>query len=164
MSGKGKLTFFCGKMGAGKTTLSKSISAELNAVLISEDEWLSSHYQEKINSFEDYLSYSEKIKPFIKKHIQSILAAGTNVVLDYPANTSRQREWLVSLSDEIGSMHEMIYLNVTDEICLSQLSIRCKEQPERAKFDTPAVFREVTSYFQAPSESEGLNIVERKNA
>jgi len=164
MSSNGKLILFCGKMGAGKTTLSKSISAELNSVLISEDEWLSSHYSEQINSFEDYLSYSRKIKPFLKKHIQSILNAGITVILDFPANTTKQREWLFSLSNEVGSEHELIYLNTTDEICLSQISNRRKEQPERAQFDTPEVFREVTSHFQAPSESEGLNVVERKSA
>ena len=164
MNSKGKLILFCGKMGAGKTTLSKSISAEPKSILISEDEWLSSHYAEQINSFEDYLSYSQKIKPFIKEHIQSILTAGITVVLDFPANTLNQRQWLLSLSNEIGSEHELVYVNVTDEVCLAQISNRRKDQPERAQFDTPEVFRQVTSHFQAPSESEGLNIVERKNA
>jgi hypothetical protein len=36
----GKLFFFCGKMRAGKTTKSKKIAHDRNAVLISEDEWL----------------------------------------------------------------------------------------------------------------------------
>jgi shikimate kinase len=36
-------TFFCGKMGAGKTTLSRSIARERKAVLISEDEWLAAN-------------------------------------------------------------------------------------------------------------------------
>ena len=86
------------------------------------------------------------------------------MVLDFPANTLNQRQWLLSLSNEIGSEHELVYVNVTDEVCLAQISNRRKDQPERAQFDTPEVFRQVTSHFQAPSESEGLNIVERKNA
>jgi thymidine kinase len=53
---KGNLIFFCGKMGAGKTTTSKTIAREKNAVLISEDEWLSAHYPNEINSFDDYTS------------------------------------------------------------------------------------------------------------
>jgi len=39
MDTKGTLIFFCGKMGAGKTTQSLRLAQELNAVLISEDEW-----------------------------------------------------------------------------------------------------------------------------
>ena len=162
MNSKGKLILFCGKMGAGKTTLSRSIASESNAVLISEDEWLSSHYPNQINSFEDYRSYSQLIKPFVKKHVQSILTAGVDVVMDFPANTIRQRKWLLSLCNEIGSDHELIYLNVSDEICLAQIAKRSQEQPERSQFDKPEVFYEVTKYFEAPSEKEGLNIIERK--
>ncbi|MER2496888.1 AAA family ATPase [Vibrio neptunius] len=44
MKNQGKLFFFCGKMGAGKSTKSKCVAAENNAVLVSEDDWLSAHY------------------------------------------------------------------------------------------------------------------------
>jgi len=36
----GTLIFLCGKMGAGKSTQSKVIATEYNAVLLSEDERL----------------------------------------------------------------------------------------------------------------------------
>ncbi len=54
----GTLYFFCGKMGAGKSTKSKQLAKEKNAVLLSEDEWLSSLYPNQITSFEDYLKLS----------------------------------------------------------------------------------------------------------
>ena len=41
----GTLIFF-GKMGAGKSTKSKEVSITKNAVLLSEDEWLSILYPE----------------------------------------------------------------------------------------------------------------------
>ncbi len=161
MESKGRLILFCGKMGAGKTTLSTSVAADSNAVLVSEDEWLSAHYPGKIHSFEDYLIFSKQIKPFVKKHIQRILAAGTTIVMDFPANTIKQRQWLLSLCNEIGADHQLIYINVSDDLCLSHISKRREQQPERAQFDRPEVFYEVTKYFEAPSENEGLNIVER---
>ena len=133
MNDKGKLILFCGKMGAGKTTLSQSIDSESTAVLMSEDEWLSSHYPGDINSFDDYLSYSQRIKPFVKRHIQQLLKAGLMVVLDFPANTSKQRKWLLSLCDEVNCDHELMYLHVSDEVCLTQITKRRKEQPERAQ-------------------------------
>jgi len=36
----GTLYFFCGKMGAGKSTKSKQLAKEKNAVLLSEDSGL----------------------------------------------------------------------------------------------------------------------------
>lgn len=47
-------------MGAGKTTLSKEIKEELSAVLISEDDWLSTIYPEEIKKFNDYVHYSAR--------------------------------------------------------------------------------------------------------
>ena len=51
----GTLIFFCGKMGAGKLTKSKEVSITNNAVLLSEDEWLSVLYPEQISSLDNYI-------------------------------------------------------------------------------------------------------------
>lgn len=93
----GKLTFFVGKMGAGKSTKSFDISRRGNAVLISEDEWLESVYPNRISTLDDYIKYSNTLKPQIKKLVQSILQTGTDVVMDYPANTVAQRDWFKSI-------------------------------------------------------------------
>ncbi|EDL52427.1 Cell division protein ZipA [Vibrio mediterranei AK1] len=159
MESLGKLIFFCGKMGAGKTTQSKLIAAKQRAVLISEDEWLAAHYPSQIQSFEDYIKFSTLIKPFIKSHVQSLLTVGVDVVMDFPANTVRQRLWFSSLCSEVQCAHELYYLNVPDEVCLVQIGKRRVEQPERAHFDTEDVFHHVTQYFEEPTDNEGLNIV-----
>lgn len=159
MNQRGTLTFFCGKMGAGKTTKSKTLALKKNAVLISEDEWLSAHYPNEINSFDDYLVHSARIKAFVKLHVQSILKTGTNVVMDFPANTVNQRAWFNQLCREIECNHELIYLDLSNEQCLLQIAKRRNEQPERAQFDNEAVFYHVTNFFEPPSQSEGLKIV-----
>ncbi|PIQ28512.1 1-deoxy-D-xylulose-5-phosphate synthase [bacterium (Candidatus Blackallbacteria) CG17_big_fil_post_rev_8_21_14_2_50_48_46] len=154
----GTLTFFCGKMGAGKSTLAKVLAADKNAVLISEDEWLSAHYSGQIHTFDDYLKFSAGIKPFIKSHVQNILQTGTSVVMDFPANTVGQRKWFKQLCAEIGCEHELIFLDLSDRQCLSQIAKRRLEQPERASFDTEAIFTHVTRFFEEPSENEGLRM------
>lgn len=159
MKPKGKLFFFCGKMGAGKTFQSKLIAREHNAVRISEDEWLAAHFPERIETFDDYLAHSRAIKPFVRDHVQEILKSGANVVMDFPANTARQRAWFVSLCAEIGCAHRLFFLDLTDEQCLARLATRRKEQPERAAFDNEAVFKRVTRLFERPGEDENLNIV-----
>ncbi len=42
----------------------------------------------------------------------------------------------------------------------AQIAQRRNEQPERAAFDTEAVFIHVAKFFEAPEASEGLNILE----
>ncbi|WP_338776423.1 ATP-binding protein [Metabacillus sp. FJAT-52054] len=160
MKQSGTLYFFCGKMGAGKSTKSKQLAIDKHAVLLSEDEWLSSLYPNQIVSFEDYLKYSAKLKPLVKKHVQNILSVGTDVVMDFPANTQKLRKWFLDIAAEINASHQLIFLNLTNEQCLHQIAKRRNEEPERTAFDTEAVFINVTKYFEAPEASEGLNILE----
>lgn len=162
MNSVGTLYFLSGKMGAGKTTKSKELKKEKNAVLLSEDEWLESLYPNKIKTFEDYQFFSKQIQPLIKKHIQSILNVGSNVVMDFPGNTKNQRKWLLNIANEINAKHELIYLNVNNQKCLEQIKQRQKEEPERKDFDTEDTFNYVTSFFEEPKESEGIKILEIK--
>lgn len=153
------LIFLCGKMGAGKSTHSKTIASERNAVLISEDTWLDSFYPNQISTFESYLKFSSQMKPLIKSHVASILKAGASVVMDFPANTLNQRLWFKGLISEAGCAHELVYLKASDALCIAQIAQRRIEQPARATFDTEAMFHHVTKYFQEPSQSEGFNTI-----
>jgi adenylate kinase family enzyme len=152
------LFFFCGKMGAGKTTKSREAARERNAVLISEDEWLESLYPGQIATFDDYLKYSRLLKPLVESHVQNILCTGTDVVMDFPANTVSQRKWFKTIFSGIKAHHELTYLDISDETCLRRIAQRRIEQPERASFDTEEVFRHVTSFFEEPNADEGFKI------
>ncbi|MFT2090452.1 AAA family ATPase [Paraglaciecola sp. 2405UD69-4] len=154
----GKLTLFTGKMGAGKSTMSEVIAKRDNAVLISEDAWLSALFPNEIQVVEDYIRRSNLIKPQMKKLAQDILLTGTNLVLDYPANTVTQRVWLKSIFHEIGAPHELLYLKIPDQICLQQIEKRRIKHPERAATDTKEMFEIMTKYFQEPELNEGFNV------
>ncbi|OEL03790.1 cell division protein ZipA [Staphylococcus succinus] len=162
MSTIGTLYFFSGKMGAGKSTKAKEIEHTENAVLLSEDEWLEKLYPNQINNFDDYLNYSKLIKPLLKEHIQRILKVGSNVVLDFPGNTTTQRKWLLSIASEINANHQLIFLNINDDQCLKRIDKRRNEEPAREQFDTEETFEYVSSFFEPPKFSEGLNIIEIK--
>lgn len=166
MNSYGTLIFFCGKMGAGKSTLSAKIARERGAVLLSEDEWLAVLFPGEIKDFNDYISYSSRLKSVLRTHVEQMLVAGATVVLDFPGNTRKQRAWFKDICAERGIPHELHYVAADDEVCLKQLKQRQKEQPERAQFDTEEVFRMVNSYFEPPTESEGFNltVVERERA
>lgn len=156
---KGKLIFFCGKMGAGKTTKSRAIADEINAVLLSEDEWLESLYPKSIKSIKDYIKYSGLLKPQIKKLVQSILMSGSDVIMDFPGNTVSQRDWFKGIYSEIGAPHELVYIDLPDEVCLHQIEQRRTQQPERSTTDTKEMFDQMKKYFEAPKVAEGFNIL-----
>ncbi|WP_256498805.1 ATP-binding protein [Chroococcidiopsis sp. CCNUC1] len=162
---QGTLIFFCGKMGSGKSTKAMELAHESDVILLSEDEWLSALYPEEIQVFDDYLKYSARLKPLLKKHVQNLLNSGITVVMDFPGNTPTQRAWFKEIFSDSDIPHKLYYLEASDELCLKQLERRRKIDPSRADFDTEMVFHEVNSYFQPPTESEGfeLQIVRREN-
>jgi len=155
---KGELVFFCGKMGSGKSTKASEVSRDRNAVLLSEDEWLESLYPNKVRSLEDYIKYSNQLKPQIKKLVQSILTTGTDVVMDFPANTVSQRKWFREVYTEVNAPHNLVYLDIPNEICLKQIAKRRIEQPERSGTDTVEMFEAVTKFFTEPAPDEGFTI------
>jgi len=158
MTEPGTLIFFCGKMGAGKSTMAEALASELDAILLSEDEWLSALYPEEIRGLDDYVKYSARLKPLLRDHVRRLLRSGLSVVMDFPANTKKQRAWFREIVAEGDFPHRLIHLDVDDAVCLAQIRQRRERHPERARFDTEEMFRKVTSYFDPPSAEEGLSV------
>src|SRR5690625_7905971 len=114
----GTLYFFCGKMGAGKSTKAKQLAIDKHAVLLSEDEWLASLYPNQIESFEDYLKFSAQIQPLVRKHVKNILSVGTDVVLDFTANNLKIRKWLLVIVIDVNASHINNFIYMIIDICL----------------------------------------------
>lgn len=67
------LHFFCGKAGAGKTTVAAKLSKDHSAVLLSEDIWMLRLYGDQMKTFDDYIHYSQKLKGVIGPHVAQLL-------------------------------------------------------------------------------------------
>jgi len=152
------LHFMCGKMAAGKSTYARRLANQEKAVLISEDLWLSRLFPEEIQTFQDYLTRSARLKRVVGEHVTSLLNDGISVVLDFPGNTKGQRAWFRSMYKGIEAEHCLHYLARSNAECLVQLKKRNKERPEGAKLTTPEEFMMVTGYFEEPGQEEGFNI------
>lgn len=154
----GTLVFFCGKMAAGKSTKAEAYATEQKAVLLSEDEWLNALYPEQVKTLKDYVKYSSLLKTVLQTHVQNILRCGGDVVMDFPGNTQQQRQWFLEIAQSAGALHQMFYLDLSDEQCLVQLQQRRFDSPERSNFDTADNFRLITSFFEPPMQHEAINI------
>ena len=103
MRRKAKLLFICGKMAAGKSTLSRELAGRENAVLLIQDEFLERLYPGEIVDIPGFLKCSSRVKDALTPHICALLSRGVSVVLDFPANTKNQRAWFRSHGARISS-------------------------------------------------------------
>jgi predicted kinase len=153
------LHFFCGKMAAGKSTLAKELAAKYNAILLVEDDWLTPLFAEEIVDIPSYIKYSERLKGPLAKHVVAILSQDLPVVLDFPANTIKQRDWFRRICEQAVVPHTLHFVDASNDLCKQQLKARSKDKPGGSAFTSEAEFDAITKYFQAPEESEGFNII-----
>src|SRR5215471_13970036 len=158
---RGKLLFMCGKMAAGKSTLSKELAAREDAVHLAQDDLLGTLYPGEFVDLAALVKYSTRLRSALTPHITALLAKGVSVVLDFPANTTKQRAWFRQLIEMAGSDHELHFIVASDETCKRQLKQRSQELglPPSAKWTTEADFDEITAYFDPPALYEGFNVI-----
>ena len=154
-----KLLFMCGKMAAGKSTLSKKLAAQDNAVLLIQDEFLARLFPGDIVDIPGFVKYSSRLKDALQGHICSLLSKGVTVVLDFPGNTRKQRAWFREMFEAAGVEHELHYVVASDELCKRQLKVRSKDLPEGSAWTSDAEFDAITAYFEPPAADEHFNII-----
>ena len=159
-----KLHFFCGKMGAGKSTLSRELASRDGTVLLVEDHFLERLFPHEITDIAAYVTYSSRIRDALGPHISSLLRMGVSVVLDFPGNTRAQRTWFRRLIESAGAEHELHFVDTPDAVCIRQLKERSKDLPAGTRWTTEAEFHAVTAYFEPPAVDEGFNVVRHERA
>lgn len=150
------LFFFCGKMAAGKSTLSRELAARHDAVLLVQDDWLERLFPGEIHTIPDFVRCSTRLRDALGPHVVALLKRGTSVVLDFPGNTRSQRAWFRTLFEAAGVAHELHFIDAPDDLCKRQLRQRSQGLPEGAPWTSDAEFDAITAYFQPPGDDEGF--------
>jgi predicted kinase len=151
------LYLFCGKIAAGKSTLARHLAARPATLLIGEDHWMSNLFSGDLRTIDDYRRFSARLRAAMGPHIVNILQQGLSIVLDFPANTVSNRNWMRSLITQANAAHELHLIDIPDAICKRRLRERnaLGEHPfvvDEAQYDL------FTSYFVPPEPSEGFNV------
>ena len=157
-----RLHILCGKAASGKSTLGQQLASAPLTVLISEDHWLSTLFGDRIQILADYSTYSGILKSAMKPHTISLLQSGMSVVLDFPANTLEQRNWMREILDESGVEHTLHYLDVSDAECKERLKRRNLSGIHPFEV-SEELFDRLVEYFVPPHENEGFNICTYKS-
>ena len=144
------LHLLCGKIGAGKSTLSRQLVARPHHVLISEDAWLAALHPGEIHSIADYLQRAAALRSVLTDHLRALLQAGVSVALDFPFNTPATRAWAREVFSPVGAAHQLHFLDVADEVCKARLRARNArgEHPFQASDEE---FEQITRHFVAPA-------------
>jgi predicted kinase len=152
------LHLMCGKIASGKSTLTAKLGGGSNTIVLAEDEWLVRLFPDQIKAIPDYVSCAERLRTALQPHIVALLRMGVSVVLDFPANTMATRYWMRTLIEESGANHTLHYLDVPDAVCKARLQAR-NAAGKHFFFASDAEFDLITSYFVAPHDSEGFNVL-----
>ena len=152
------LHLLCGKIAAGKSTLAAELARKPGTVLIAEDEWLSTLFGDQMREIADYVRVSAKLRAVMGPHVGMLLLSGLSVVLDFPANTVKQRQWMRAITEDVGAAHQLHYSNVPEEVCIARLRERNKVGAHQFAA-SDAQFHQISAYFEPPSDAEGFDVV-----
>ncbi|MEE4346473.1 MAG: ATP-binding protein [Paracoccaceae bacterium] len=151
------LHMLCGKIASGKSTLAAQLKAAPGTVLVAEDTWLDALFAQEMHTLADYVRCSTKLRRAMGPHVAALLEAGVSVVLDFPANTVAQRDWMRGILKTTNAAHKLHVLDVSDEVCLARLRAR-NAVADHPFAVTEAQFHQFSHHFAAPTPDEGLNL------
>lgn len=141
----------CGLPGAGKTTLAQQLEAELPALRLSEDEWVSRLYPPEA-------AHDDAVRMTVK-HLQWDLAVrtlrmGRAAVLDWGAWSRQERDLFRSRAAADRVPLRLHYLDVPVPELLRRLAARNAALPPETCHVTEADLRAALRWFQPPTVEE----------
>src|SRR5260370_38222139 len=111
----------CGKIAAGKSTLARRRADAPATILICEDVWLATLYPDEQQTVADYARNSRRLREVMGGHVEALLRAGLSVVLDFPANTITNRQWMRGLFETAGAADRLHFIDVPEAGCKTRL-------------------------------------------
>ncbi len=152
-----KLHVICGRIAAGKSTLAAKLSEPDDIICISEDAWLSTLYGAQMQTVQDYVKFSAKLRGIMTLHISQLLQAGLSVVLDYPANTLDNRRWMRDCAAQAKAEVLLHLLDVDEATCWQRLQDR-NARGEHPFKPSRAQFTQICQHYTPPRAEEGFAI------
>ncbi len=161
----GVLCFLAGRAGAGKSTLARKISADRDAMLICEDQWLLRLF-DGATTLEAYIERRGRIRNLLIEYLPPILMAGHTLVLDFGGNTIRDRSWVRSIFESAKARHELHYIVADESLCKLRVAERNLTKPEGIYWGDVSVelLEVVNKHFQPPTAAEGFTVIEHAAA
>lgn len=147
-----------GPVGAGKTTYAKRKAEELNAVVFTMDEWMTSLFQDDYGPQTNrkwLLERSRRCEKQIWKLSRQILNSGIDVILDLGLWERADRDWHAEYCDKHGIEYEFYYVNASVSLRRDRVFDRNLLKPETYEFEvTDVMFASIEELFESPDADE----------
>lgn len=147
----------CGSTGAGKSTYSKKLISEFNAIYFSIDEWMKTlFWMDAPNppSFEWTIDKISRCEALIWSQTQEAINVGHHVVLDLGFSETNQRSKFYQLLNNSSISYQLHFLDVSREDRWERVQKRNNELDKTSIQVIKETFDWMEDYFQAPSEEE----------
>ena len=143
----GRLIIVCGLPGAGKTTLAKSLEAQLHAVRLSPDEWMDAL---DIDLWDE--PSRARIEALQWILAQKLLKLGLRVIIEWGTWGRLERDTLRLGARALGAEVELHYLEVPSDLLFDRIHRRGMEDPPIERDQLQQWYEA----FQAPTSEEML--------
>ena len=122
-----------GFVGAGKTTFSKRLENELNAIRFTPDEWMVALYSSNAPA-EDFEQLEERIKGLIWKLTERALQLGIDVILDFGFWKRGDRDQARERGRRLNVSLKLYDVQCPEEDITARVLKRTEQMPEGALY------------------------------
>lgn len=151
-----RVIFMCGPSGAGKSTYAQRLESE-GIVRLSFDVEM---WRRGISTVPLPPAVRDEIEADLRARLLELVAAGTDVVLDFSFWSRRMRDDYRTLLEPTGVVPETIYLATDRETVLRRMRARRGDHPDDFVL-TEDLVGQYFDHFEAPTPDEGPLIVVR---
>lgn len=153
-----KVHIVFGPQGAGKSTYSKKLSKEINAVHFSIDDWMWKLYGEDLPKTMNLKWIMERVERCEKKiwsTSKEISDCGCEVILDLGFTKLAKRELFMTLAKDQNIPTQLHYINAPHSIRRKRVLKRNIEKGETFSFEvSPGMFDFMETEFHKATENE----------
>lgn len=154
-----KLILLCGKICSGKTFYANILKKKENAFVFSCDEVTSQLFNNKLGDCHDNIT--EKIKKYIYKKSEELVALNVNVILDFGFWTKKERKEVTKALTLKNICYEWHYVYVSDDVLFKRIKKRNKliEKGQSSDFYVDdGLLNKMSSLFEDPTDDEKMKI------
>ena len=151
---KATLHIVQGFLGAGKSTFSKKLSSELNAVHLNPDELVEKLFESK-DYEKDFGKCFDRAMDAVWKETIECLNNGTDVILDMGFWHRKDRDYARSIAEKCNADFKHYYISAPDEILKRRISLRGGEVAK----NNVKNFDEIKKQFQEPGTDENPIVI-----
>lgn len=153
-----KIHIVFGQQGAGKSTYSKKLSKEINAVHMSIDDWMWKLFGEDLPKSMNLKWIMERVdrsEKQIWEISKNILDCGLDVVLDLGFTKFEKRALFLSLAQEHKALSQIHYVKAPHKIRKKRVLDRNIKKGETFSFEvSPGMFDFMEGEFEEPRTKE----------